>query len=64
MEKGLRRARSHQGFLASLKPEQLESRRNYDGPENLGPPLTRREQRDLERRLSARPHHGPSQPIA
>jgi hypothetical protein len=54
IEKGLRRLRSHQGFLASLTPEQLESLRNYDGPENLGPPLTRREQRDLERRQSSR----------
>ena len=54
IEEGLRRLRRHRGFLASLTPEQLEALRNYDGPENLGPPLTKREQRDLERRLSSR----------
>lgn len=40
-------------FLDSLTPEQLESLRNYDGPENLGPPLTKRERRDLERRMAS-----------
>ena len=65
LEEGLRRLRSAPGFFASLTPEQLEYIRNYDGPENLGPPLTRREQRDLERRLSrARPNLGASEPMA
>lgn len=54
LEEGRRRMWSRRGFLASLTPEQLEMMRNYDGPENLGPPLTKRERRDLERRLAAR----------
>jgi hypothetical protein len=53
LEEGRRRMWSRPGFFASLTPEQLEMIRNYDGPENLGPPLTRRERRDLERRMAA-----------
>lgn len=48
------RMRSKPGFFASLSPEQLEMIRSYDGPENFGPPLTKRERLDLERRLAAR----------
>jgi hypothetical protein len=54
LEEGRRRMWSRRGFLASLTPEQLELMRNYDGPEVHGPPLTRRERRDLERRMAAR----------
>jgi hypothetical protein len=53
-EEARRRMRSRPSFLARLSPEALETIRNYDGPENHGPPLTRRERRDLERRLAAR----------
>lgn len=53
-EEARQRMRSKPGLLASLTPEQLEFIRNYDGPENLGPPLTRRERRDLEKRLASR----------
>lgn len=52
-EEARQRMRSSPGPLASLTPEQLEMIRNYDGPENFGPPLTKRERRDLERRLSS-----------
>lgn len=48
------RSRSSPGLFASMSPEALEYIRNYDGPENHGPPLTRRERRDLERRMSSR----------
>lgn len=54
IDAGIQRMRSAPSFLARLSPEQLELIRSYDGPENLGPPLTRREQRDLERRMAAR----------
>lgn len=47
-----RRMRSRPGLHASLSPEALEYVRTYDGPENLGPPLTKRERRDLERRMA------------
>lgn len=53
LDEGIRRMRSAPGFFASLPPETLEFIRNYDGPENLGPPLTRRERRDLERRQAS-----------
>lgn len=53
IEAGRRRLRSSPGFFASLPPETLEYIKSYDGPENHGPPLTRRERRDLERRRSA-----------
>jgi hypothetical protein len=47
-----RRVRSKPGIFDSLSPEALEYLRNYDGPENSGPPLTRRERRLLAERLS------------
>lgn len=53
IEEGIQRMRNAPGYLASLSPEALEYIRRYDGPENHGPPLTRRERRDLERRLAA-----------
>lgn len=53
LEEGLQRMRSAPRFFASLSPEALEYIRTYDGPENMGPPLTRRERRDLERRIAA-----------
>lgn len=46
------RMMSKPGLIDSIGPETLEYLRNYDGPENSGPPLTRREQQDLQRRLS------------
>ena len=53
LEEGVRRMRSAPRYFDTLSPEALEYIRNYDGPENLGPPLTRRERRDLERRMAA-----------
>lgn len=53
LEEGRARLRNSPSFFASLTPEQMEMIRNYDGPENFGPPLTKRERRDLERRLAA-----------
>jgi hypothetical protein len=53
LQEGIRRMRSRPGFLDSLTTEQIESLRYYDGPEVLGPPLTRRERRDRERRLAS-----------
>jgi hypothetical protein len=50
-EEARERMRNSPGFFGSLTPQQLEMLRNYDGPENFGPPLTKREGRDLERRL-------------
>jgi hypothetical protein len=47
LEEGRRRLRSAPGFFASLTPEQREIIRNYDGPENLGPPITERELRRI-----------------
>lgn len=47
MEEGHRRMRNSPGFFASLTPEQMEYLRNYDGPEYLGPPLTKRNRRFL-----------------
>lgn len=44
-EEARRRMRSKPGFLATLSPEVLEELRSYDGPENMGPPLTRKERR-------------------
>ena len=52
LEEGRRRLRSAPRYFDTLSPEALEYIRNYDGPENHGPPLTRRERRDLERRLA------------
>jgi hypothetical protein len=46
-EEARERMRNGRGFFASLTPEQMEIIRTYDGPENFGPPLTRRERRDL-----------------
>jgi hypothetical protein len=54
LEEGVRRMRSAPRYFASMSPETLEYLRNYDGPEVHGPPLTRRERRDLERRIAAR----------
>jgi hypothetical protein len=53
LDAGIQRMRNAPGFLASLSPEALEHIRRYDGPENHGPPLTRRERRALEQRLAA-----------
>ena len=49
-----RRIRSKPGIIDSLTPDALEYIRNYDGPEVHGPPLTKRERRELERRMAAR----------
>lgn len=54
IEEGRRRLRNAPGFFESLPPGTLEYIRSYDGPENHGPPLTKRERRDLERRIAAR----------
>jgi hypothetical protein len=54
LEAGVQRMRNAPGFLDSLSPEALEHIRSYDGPENLGPPLTRRERRALEQRQALR----------
>lgn len=51
-EEARRRIRSHPGYLETLSPEALSYMRNYDGPENMGPPLTKRERRQLAERLS------------
>jgi hypothetical protein len=48
------RIRSKPGIIESLSPEALEYLRSYDGPEVHGPPLTKRERRDLERCMAAR----------
>jgi hypothetical protein len=53
LEEGVRRMWSRRSSLSSLSPEALEFLRNYDGPENHGPPLTKRERRALERRLAS-----------
>jgi hypothetical protein len=54
LQEGIRRMRSAPRYFDSLSPEALEYIRNYDGPEVHGPPLTRRERRDLERRVATR----------
>jgi hypothetical protein len=41
-EEARRRLQSKPGFFASLSPEALEYIKNYDGPENLGPPHPKR----------------------
>ncbi|HEX2076218.1 MAG TPA: hypothetical protein VHG08_00865 [Longimicrobium sp.] len=41
-EEAWRRINSKPGFLSSLSPEALEYIKNYDGPENMGPPHPRR----------------------
>ncbi len=41
------------GYFSSLSPQAVEYMRNYDGPEVHGPPLTKRERRDLARRTAA-----------
>jgi hypothetical protein len=41
-----------------FSPEALAFLRGYDGPENHGPPLTRRERRDLEGRIAAQAVQG------
>ena len=46
-EEARERMRKGRGLLDSLTPEQLEYLRNYDGPEYLGPPLTKRNRRFL-----------------
>jgi|GEM_PF-2903037 len=51
-EEARNRMRSSPGFFASLTAEQLEMMRNYDGPENLGPPITERQLRRIVKRLS------------
>jgi hypothetical protein len=53
LEEGIQRMRNAPGYFASLSPEAREFIRNYDGPENHGPPLTKRERRALERRLAS-----------
>ena len=52
LEEGIRRMRGAPRHFSSLSPEALDYVRSYDGPENHGPPLTRRERRDLERRMA------------
>lgn len=52
LEEGRRRLRHARRFLQTLTPEQLEFMRNYDGPENLGPPITRRQLRRIVKRMS------------
>ncbi len=51
-EEARQRMRKGRGFLDSLTPEQLDYLRNYDGPENLGPPLTERQLRRIVKRVS------------
>ena len=41
-EEAWRRINSKPGFISSLSPEALEYIKNYDGPENMGPPHPRR----------------------
>jgi hypothetical protein len=43
LEEARQRIFSRPGFLASLGPEALEYIRRYDGPENMGPPLSKRD---------------------
>lgn len=43
LEERLRRMNPGSSFLDSLSPEDLEFIRTYDGPEVLGPALTRRD---------------------
>jgi hypothetical protein len=52
-EEARRRIRSHPGYLETLSLEALDYMRNYDGPENMGPPLSRRERRQMAERLSS-----------
>lgn len=52
-ERGRRRLRNARRFLPSLTQEQLQMIGNYKGSEKLGPPLIRRERRDLARRMAA-----------
>jgi hypothetical protein len=54
LEEGIQRMRNAPRYFASLSPDALEYIRNYDGPENHGPPLTWKERRDLGRRTSSR----------
>jgi hypothetical protein len=58
LEEGRRRVWNSRGYFETLSPEVLEFLRNYDGPENHGPPLIRRERRDLERRMAAQAAKG------
>ena len=44
-EEARRGIRSKPGFFASLSPEAREFIKNYDGPENLGPPHPKRSRR-------------------
>lgn len=37
-EEAWRRINSKPGFISSLSPEALEYIKNYDGPEDMGPP--------------------------
>jgi hypothetical protein len=53
-EEARRRIRNQPSYLETLSPETLEYMRNYDGPENMGPPLTRRERRQLAERVSSK----------
>jgi hypothetical protein len=53
-EEARQRLQGKPGYFASLSPEAVEYMRNYDGPEVHGPPLTKRERRDLARRMAAR----------
>ena len=46
--------RSKPGIIDSLTLETLEMIRTYDAPMNSGPLLTKRERRDLERRIASR----------
>lgn len=46
-EEARERMRKGRGFLDSLTPEQLEYLRTHEGPDFLGPPLTKRNRRFL-----------------
>lgn len=42
IEEGRRRLRNAPGFFVSLTPEQLEYLTTHEGPDYLGPPITKR----------------------
>jgi hypothetical protein len=52
-EEARQRLQGKSGYFALLSPEAVDYMRNYDGPEVHGPSLTKRERRDLERRMAA-----------
>lgn len=47
LAEGRQRMRNSPGFFDSLTPEQMEYIRTHEGPDFLGPPLTKRNRRFL-----------------